>query len=928
MGFEMITGGIQEDDPMFYLAIPRKIAISGKNCFYVFVALLVFGVWLSPAAWAVTRYVPSEYARIQDAIDASDAGDTVEIDPGVYCEAFDFREKAITVRAGQGGECIFENACDAKITIENVQSGTARLEGFRLRGLNVTLFQQGVIDVHQSNAELARITFESNTLSALFQMGILLNVTDSDVVMTNCSFLANDTDPSSVLGGYVVILEDSEVTLLTCVFEDNQASYALDCRHAQVTVDACVFARNQSFGPGGGILMMDSMAMITRSVFSDNTSPKSGGAIAMWGMAGVVIGNANDLGNTFSGNEAPVGGDIYYRGESVPVCSARFNTFDGLRNERNVHPLHLFDLRDCSWEGNGINADIFVSPSGDDANDGLAPETAFRSITHAMDVASPDLSRGITIHVAAGTYSPSTTGERMPIPVFDDIHLAGAGRDVTIVDAEQTASTIICRMTRSATISDIMITGGSAVYGGGIDCGDFASPVIRRCAITGNYGTYGGGLFVDQSYPTIMACDIWSNNGGDAGGGMYGVTSSLVAIDSCFSDNTVIEAGGGVYVNEGSTQFYRCTFSGNSAERGGGIRMYTEGASEVVGCRITGNTATEYGGGLALYEASATVINTLITGNQSAGTGGGIDVQMCEPDIRHVTVADNSGLTGGGISCSNAGNAMIRNSIVYGNIPEGIDMQGSEPLILYSDVQNPIPGEGNMVADPLFVPVSDDAYRLAHAATGQSADSPCVNAGSEPAAQSTFVFFGQQVSMTHYSTRQDSVPDTAVVDMGFHGEAIGFGLAPSVQIVMNDWFSPGDPFRVQCRIYNAGEPMASVPVVCAAYLAGAWYLWPQWTAAFDCRVLDIPTGMVAIDIVPACIWPDTGIARADDFWTYGGMLSADYQHIRGGMDGVKWGYGPADTMRSPAWLRPVSRPLSRTLSPKQPRDAFCRPVSL
>jgi hypothetical protein len=77
--------------------------------------------------------------------------------------------------------------------------------------------------------------------------------------------------------------------------------------------------------------------------------------------------------------------------------------------------------------------------------------------------------------------------------------------------------------------------------------------------------------------------------------------------------------------------------------------------------------------------------------------------------------------------------------------------------------------EGNINADPLFV---ESHYSLSQIAAGQSADSPCVDAGSNTAAA---------LGLDEYSTRSDSVADTGQVDIGLHY----FGGEGQYQLVVN-----------------------------------------------------------------------------------------------------------------------------------------------
>ncbi len=88
---------------------------------------------------------------------------------------------------------------------------------------------------------------------------------------------------------------------------------------------------------------------------------------------------------------------------------------------------------------------------------------------------------------------------------------------------------------------------------------------------------------------------------------------------------------------------------------------------------------------------------------------------------------------------------------------------GPDPLhfLTYSDIEGGYLGEGNIDADPLFVTGTSGDYYLSQTAAGQGSDSPCVDTGSETAEDS---------GLDDRTTRTDGVPDSGIVDMGYHYE--------------------------------------------------------------------------------------------------------------------------------------------------------------
>jgi hypothetical protein len=96
--------------------------------------------------------------------------------------------------------------------------------------------------------------------------------------------------------------------------------------------------------------------------------------------------------------------------------------------------------------------------------------------------------------------------------------------------------------------------------------------------------------------------------------------------------------------------------------------------------------------------------------------------------IRNCTFTNNSDedyYTTGGIKCNNS-SPTIANCILWGNEPEEIYLNESEPVITYTDIEGGWEGEGNIDEDPLFIDPNNGDYHLRW-------DSPCVDAG-EPGA--------------------------------------------------------------------------------------------------------------------------------------------------------------------------------------------------
>jgi hypothetical protein len=138
---------------------------------------------------------------------------------------------------------------------------------------------------------------------------------------------------------------------------------------------------------------------------------------------------------------------------------------------------------------------------------------------------------------------------------------------------------------------------------------------------------------------------------------------------------------------------------------------YCFSSPETINCTFNGNDANK-GGGMYNIDSSPTITNCIMWG----------DTAHIEPEI-------------------------------YNNI-------FSSPTVIYSNIKGDdvYPGEGNINDDPLFVTGPGGAYYLSQP-PDQVSTSPCVDTGSDTAVN---------LGLDDKTTRTDGVPDSGIVDMGYH----------------------------------------------------------------------------------------------------------------------------------------------------------------
>ena len=172
---------------------------------------------LCAAASATTLQVPSQYATIQSAIDASFAGDVVEVGPGIYMESLNFGGRVFIVRSTAGAATtVVDPVAGRCLTASGQKGASARLEGFTLRGGNSS--QGGGVYVQSSSPTIANCVIIAN---AATENGGGVYVASGDPTFINCTISSNQ---GTYQGGGVYVYNGS-ITLDACTLVANMLTY-------------------------------------------------------------------------------------------------------------------------------------------------------------------------------------------------------------------------------------------------------------------------------------------------------------------------------------------------------------------------------------------------------------------------------------------------------------------------------------------------------------------------------------------------------------------------------------------------------------------------------------------------------------------------------------------------------------------------------
>jgi len=301
--------------------------------------------------------------------------------------------------------------------------------------------------------------------------------------------------------------------------------------------------------------------------------------------------------------------------------------------------------------------------NGSDSNTGATAEDAFRTITYAVDQASPDKANPVNIIVKPGNYN-TKLGESFPIYLKSYLTITGY-----TTKAEQSRAVVI-----DAT---------------GTDFGVFSGGKLQYVTLTnltiqggGDSNTYGGGIRFDNTDNiSIKDCIIKDCTGDLGGGSHFSFCTNVTISKSEFLDNRSAY-GGGIIFNNSSGEIKDCSFKSNWVENtdpesrygglGGGI--FLEDSSPDVKDSTFENNRAIYGGGVNCYSSSPKIENCTFDGNyaeiyeDSGGFGGGLSSQSyASPQLYNTTFEDNTALYGGGVYCASETEMNVEHCYFYIN---------------------------------------------------------------------------------------------------------------------------------------------------------------------------------------------------------------------------------------------------------------------
>ena len=325
---------------------------------------------------------------------------------------------------------------------------------------------------------------------------------------------------------------------------------------------------------------------------------------------------------------------------------------------------------------------IYVSPRGDDSNDGLTKKHAVKTIAHAIEIATQG-----QIVLLEGVHTTGDLGG-----IYEDLNITGEGR--AIIDAGNNNRVLYVGSEANVVITNVIMTNGYSADESGALLGNSNKLTLINCTLANSSaGQNNGGAIFNVGKLTIINTTI-SNCIAKQGGAIFSQsddgTASLEVVNSTFENNIAtgydMNGGGAIYAQR-STGFYsfdlkvdNSTFISNKAigtSSGGAIALVQlDATAKITDSKFIANHANGkagYGGG-AIYVSSA-------SNYQRYGT-----MTISGSLFENNTCGENGGAIYGRVTTINvASSVFINNTDANGLAVYGYKSDSSSPSITLND---------------------------------------------------------------------------------------------------------------------------------------------------------------------------------------------------------------------------------------------------
>lgn len=521
-------------------------------------------------------------------------------------------------------------------------------------------------------------------------------------------------------GGGGIMSIQSDLVLEDVKIINNKAQFGSGIYSGESNIefnDGVIEENISKTGLGGGIFLYENSNIKLKNVTIRENYAKSGGGIFYgWGNSKLTF-DATERCNIYL-NHAALGSDFgcpnsedYNMSNTIDVVLDTFTVLTP--TSYNCNPLSNFTFNILNGKLAQIDADLYVSPTGNDLNSGLNVWEPLSSISTALMKIIASSTNPHTIYLANGVYSPSSTNDGFPINLSNYVSLKGASQIVTILNAEQHGSVLHFDSHMGNTVDNLTLMGGYNDYGGGIYCNN-SSPSLFNLTLHSNSALYGGsGIYFQNNSNSVLKNILLTHNNNSHT--VLVIENSSPALSTVKITNN--NNSRGIFCFYSSAKFKDLIMQNNMNEYWSDYDRYEAIKSDYSDLLFENALITDYSlkrDGEILFSNCSNIVFINSTISNNVVNNGSSSILL---DWRSNITLINSIIWNnkiGDIKISEDPNNIL--NIAFSNV------YGSQEAIISSNISSVHWLEGNINSSPLFIDTANYNYHL-------SSKSPCLGAG-------------------------------------------------------------------------------------------------------------------------------------------------------------------------------------------------------
>jgi len=339
--------------------------------------------------------IGEQFYNIQDAINASSHGDTIIVYPGTYYENINYMGRNVTIGS------------------------------FELTTGNSAYRDNTIIDGDNNGSCVSVVSYETNAEIYGF------------TIEHGSGYVIMDYGAMYTEGGGIRVSNEANFRISNCKIINNKATN------------------------GGGVSICGGISTMKGTLVTNNFAT-SGGGIYVLGDINFDNINRCSVYENYAGfvNDITLN-TIHTVNVYLNIATVNPPTDYYIKYNKNsqLSPYNLNILDVEQGYRTEVNHDLYLSPNGNDDNDGFSFDTPKKSIVKALHTIASDSLNPKTIYLAQGIYS-SSYEQLFPLGIKTNVSIIGDSISVPILMNQNYESTITAYFTDNVSISNLVIEHG------------------------------------------------------------------------------------------------------------------------------------------------------------------------------------------------------------------------------------------------------------------------------------------------------------------------------------------------------------------------------------------------------------------------------------------------------------------------------------